>query len=254
MRYILVSSDEVTRVWLRAFEALSLTHFGEISKYLGFTAIFSDELRKCAKDFTLLYYQAYLGKLLPEQPSIQLLETTDENVIPLVIWRKTFSELQEIGYAERVYEWVKWLEKLENFQTDNRINPISHWDSLLEDLSLDPTNIAFASLPLSTLTKLSIEAIVLRETVKSHKACNHIAQIKRSSQKNTWEQYAFDVLGIDSWIAIQAQSIIHERKWKQLLNLLSDEEIKVLEEWGGQHFKKINIDRYPALKAYAYPN
>lgn len=246
--YQLNNSDEIVDIWLWAFEGLSVTQFTQITELLRFPFPPPYNLRNISKDFAISYHK-YLGKSLPEQPSVQLSESLDDDDAELDIWNNTFINLNKLGYAEVVYEWVKELDRLDKKQ-DSIVHFGSHWDNLLEDWSLNPTNPTFIPVSLSALTTASLQAIILRATTKYYKARIKLEQIHVSHKKSQWEQYAFDVLRVGSWLSLQVQSIIYATKWEAIMNLLSHHEISILETWGWQHLNKIGIHERISLEHY----
>ena len=241
MDYNLDYPDEVIDIWSRVFEALSVGQFDLYWKDVGFPFPLPHDLQEIARNFVLAYL-IDLGRSIPEQPSIQLRDASNPDDPLVMIWNNTFQHLQKLGYADTVYRWGK--QTYRNYDGQN--NPVADittdWDGLLGRWTLDPTYPEFIPLDLPEQIVLKLQLIVIRNYAKSLQLRLRVEEVKQL-RKNTWEQYAFEVLQVGSWLSNEARFVAGVAKWKTIFELLSDEEISMLEKWGEQQFEKMDIHR-----------
>jgi hypothetical protein len=238
--------DEITDIWSGVFEALSVSQFDRCFRELGFPFQPSKELHSISKDFVLLYYM-YLGKSIPEQPSIQLPVNSTDDVL-LTTWNVTFSRLQGLTYDSVVYMWGKQTYRNYAGQNNQFVRQL-HWNSLLTDWANNPTHPGFEALHLSPQMQTKLQSTINRHDENYWRLRHQFEQIKQSS-KTKWEEFAFDDLQVGAWMHLQAQFVAAIAKWDDIFTILSDNKsIETLQEWGWQQFERIGINsRVPLVR------
>lgn len=248
MDYKLTNADEIIDIWLFFFEALSVQQFNWMIDDLKFPFEIPEDLRSLAQDFVIACNQ-YLKKPISFEPSI-LLYNPDSHTDPLLsIWQNMFSHLEKDGYATDILGWVnQYHDRL--LRRKFVIQPISHWDCLLEDWANMPDDAGFLPLQLSDHTVTSLQLLILRSLVHQYKLRTNIDRMKHSLSKNQWEQYAFEQLHVHTWFNLQIRFLTHLERWKSVFTLLSDEEIEIIEEWGWRQFKTIGLNYRESLSKF----
>jgi hypothetical protein len=69
----------------------------------------------------------------------------------------------------------------------------------------------------------------------------------RQSTKTPYEEYALKTMGIESWMVNQANFQARLEKWHAVFDLLTEDELAILEAWGTAHLKRMRFKEVTLL-------
>jgi hypothetical protein len=238
MDYLLQRFDDhVVDVWKWVFEVLSVSHFKKLWIQLGFELPPSNALQTFAQE-AVLNYHLYLSRKVFRQPSIQLIDLDIDHPL-LSLWTNTFFYLDKLGYGDAVYQWGSRTHS--NCRNEN--NQINHGleiDRLLRDWASGLND----SFPFDG--RDSLQAVILSDEAQYRQLGIQMKEIEHSP-KNYWDRWVFNRLQVGAWIFIESDRILCIRKWNTIFDLLTPDEIKILENWLHQNLQKMGYLHFPPL-------
>jgi hypothetical protein len=148
--------------------------------------------------------------------------------------KKKFSNLRALGiWIHLLREWavLKWIQ--------NPSSPEQHyseWDVLINKYSriYSKKNLVLNPMPLSTVSQKHLQVIILSHESSKLLLKTTMNQIMASS-KSLWDDYALRAGGANVWIKAESNYQLNLKVWKEMLNLLSPNEVSALEQWGLQY-------------------
>lgn len=228
----------MTSHWWYVFCILSVKVLRPFWSELGQYAEPSDDVQIIAKSFVSSYYMwLNHGKVVPETPSIQLIsDYSDENILE-TLWHNTFSHLNEIGYADKIYYWGKrrFFTNFERFHS--QISHSSNWNLILTRWLEQPDSPLYTPFPLSSQSQENLRNIIVRYETR-YSQIESLYKRLLESEKNIWDTFAFDKLGFKASIKLQLKFRSWLILWDEVYMYLSSEDIELLNQWGADCFVK----------------
>lgn len=263
--------------WVRIFGSLSIKQFLQVYDKLGFPFRPDKNVRQIAHDFAIAE-QILRHNSTPEKASIDLLGSTYSGDTYKqqrdILFANTFAQLEKIGYAEPIYHWGKQTTDFQNpinvnsfaamsnllrmwavFEhkeqphsyndsSDEIEDLVSKWISVYDQSPSKPLD----ALHLSLISRSMMQSIVMNQEIRRSNLEATLLSIN-DAPKTKWEEFAYDIIAIGGiWIRLEGNFSINTVMWKELVENLSSDEIRMVEQWALQH-----KDRFSWLKSLTVP-
>jgi hypothetical protein len=209
-----------------------------------------------------------------ETSSVDLLEGTSPND-PFAhrrntLFTNTFAHLERIGYAEAIYRWGKHTAShyKHKYQTKTQMGlydmlfpwflllrwwtvmewqkqpiPPSHplysnvWDDVLAKYGAFQRTFILDLMPLSAESRIALQAIVLNHAARQLQLETITDEIWASS-RTVWEDVALRAGAAYTFFKQEGNFRIETRLWHAIENLLSTDELHLLEQWAMENKKR----------------
>lgn len=262
MIYILQKTSEPNPLlpWIYIFVSLSVDQFEKIYDMLDFPFPPRKDLRQIAKDFVIIE-EINRGNSVPDAASTDLLQgiasTTSYVERREALFINMFEYLEKKGYAELIYDWGKHTHPFYPFR---KVQVLAAWCHLLREWTVlesvrqsasfenklysnewnmvvtkfapiySESSITLEPLLLPSATCAKLQEIVIRSEASQLRLEATMDQIILSPQ-SVWEDFALRHGAGNTWIRLEGHFRINLREWKSIVDVISTDEMNVLEEW-----------------------
>lgn len=243
-----IFDDDDSFFWQSLFEALSSDHFDSFSWHLGFPFNITDDIRLYAKDCAIIGSNC-IGIKTPENSSIPITDLPKENVDIFIaqLYQKTFLKFESLNHGIPLYEWGKAQIHKKN-QYDRTIGFPSSLDGLLlKWADNDFTDMLIYFIPLNLPYNLiqELKMIILKHQLRISSLSVKINRLEISMEHHigsykAWEVHLFCVRRVGTWVNNQVRLNLQIQQWQEVFNLLSNEQLIILEEWC---YKNMELNR-----------
>jgi hypothetical protein len=226
-----INHEEDIFDWISIFQMISIELFDTFSDELKFPTVVSKDLRAIATQFWLALH-AYMAistpdftpPKLPNAPLFSPLSDIDPYV---QIWDNIFAQLTHLGYGDTIYSWGQKTIKYQNL-IDKLYILTADWNIALRDWVRDPEDDRAIPMPLTLPPEIDEK---LRVHVKKYD--NDIKELNswpapvhlNLTEKKTYNECSDILL---RHVRYHRMTIM----WKNIFALLSQTELKTLEQWG----------------------
>lgn len=226
----LFSVNDLIEYGLPPFLVMSTRYFERFSVELGFTGFYKEKAKPIARDYSTMALRS-LTLNLPQEPRN---DVYDEPSL-LTAWESVFDRLAAIGYAEDVCQWIMKLKR-EHSEFELRF-AFNEWIEQLVEWAMGTKTFPPLNLPPEKIQDLKI--LILQDRLKEVDLYFKFLRIERSNEfDDEWETYIYKERGKGDWMKIHANIHLRLTTWASIFQLLSDQEIVALNQWGYDLVKK----------------
>jgi hypothetical protein len=260
--------------WVHIFFELSIQQFDQVYDLLEFPFKPTEALRQIAKDFALTFmifqdnedYRTAVAHVTSvEAPSVDLFEGIPSDALYSAklegLFTNTFARLEQLRYGNAVYQWgrhnntfysdpdkralsawyrllarwviQKWFDssQLPQCESDGR-----NWEQILTLLQpyYHPSEEVLKPLPLSDEILEKLQCEILYHEARRIRLVN-ITEAFLTTPRSVWEDFALRAGNADARIPNEGRLRINLKTWQAVVNLLSSDEMLILEQWGSEH-------------------
>jgi hypothetical protein len=240
--------------WIRIFQMISIELFDTFSDELKFPTAVSEDLREIAAQFWVALH-AYIAitnpdftpPKLPNAPLFSPLSDIDPYV---QIWDNIFAQLTQLGYGEIIYSWGQKTVEYQS-QIGKLYILTSEWNIVLRDWVRDPEDDRAIPMPLTLPREIDEK---LRVHVKKYD--NDVEELNSWSPPvhlNLTEKKIYNQCSaiIFRYVRYHRMTIM----WKNIFAVLSQTELKTLEQWGIDMFEIWSFSEHVSLtEIYSHVN
>jgi hypothetical protein len=229
MTFSLANANDIIDIWSRVFDVLGLNHFSVFQSDLGFDIEISIEVRQCCRHFTYAYQQ-HLGFPVPPASDIQVEMFEEGSHVLFELWKSLFSDFERLNVAEAIYDWGSQVS--DNFihkHVDQSLSRDEWAYGVLLGWARKPMHEDFAAFKISKEKARAMNEIVRRPFWLIQDYRYIVKHYEEDNELDAWDEFAFQTLKIGSWIKNEVRFAADRRMWQQLYQLLSPEELEMLQ-------------------------
>jgi hypothetical protein len=235
-----LSPEEIIDYAVSPIMVMSTEHFTQLHREIGYQGSYSIELKLASRQFS----ERALPSIGLSTPQMTVTPDSFNEEELLLAWQVLLLELQNSNLKTDVCEW---LIKLKTDQTQFGGIVGSNWADVLVDWAIDIENSPSMAIAEHKIKDFKIGVMkkwITDALFKIHEK----PELAEIIKVDVWENYIINIRTQKNWLSNRKRLYQAIAFWVQICNLLSNEELYLLDKWG----YSVMQEKYRFMSNYFY--